>query len=47
MRYLRMLLLWCLLTAAAVTAIGCHTIDGIGQDLNEAAQTFQDLLECD
>jgi predicted small secreted protein len=42
MRYLRILLLWCLLAAAAVTTVGCNTLRGVGEDIEDAGQAIQD-----
>ena len=45
MRYVRTLLLACLLALAAMTAVGCHTMEGIGEDLEQAGQAIQDALD--
>ncbi|MBP7052744.1 MAG: entericidin A/B family lipoprotein [Phycisphaerae bacterium] len=42
MRTVRVLLLWCLLAAAAVAAVGCNTIEGMGEDIELAGQAIQD-----
>ncbi len=44
MRYLRILLLGWLLAVAAFAAVGCHTMEGIGEDLEQAGQAIQDAL---
>jgi predicted small secreted protein len=44
MRYLRMLVVWCLLIALALAAVGCNTMEGIGEDLEQAGQAIQDAF---
>ncbi len=45
MRYVRILLLGCLLAMAVVTAVGCHTMEGVGEDLEQAGQAIQDAFD--
>jgi predicted small secreted protein len=45
MRYLRILLLAALLALAVVTAVGCHTMQGVGEDIEQAGQAIQDAFE--
>lgn len=45
MKYLRILLLAGLLALAAVTAVGCHTMQGVGEDIEQAGQAIQDAFE--
>ena len=45
MNRLRILFLWLLLVAAAITAVGCNTIEGVGEDLEQAGQAIQDAVD--
>jgi predicted small secreted protein len=45
MRYLRILLLAGLLALAAVTATGCNTMQGVGEDLEQAGQAIQNAFD--
>jgi len=44
-RYLRILLLACLLAIAAMTAAGCHTMEGMAEDLEQVSHAIQDALD--
>lgn len=45
MRYLRILLLAGLLVLAALTAVGCHTMQGVGEDIEQAGQAIQEAFD--
>jgi predicted small secreted protein len=36
------LILWCLLAAFCVSAVGCNTVEGLGRDIEEAGMAIQD-----
>lgn len=42
MRYVRKLVLWCMLAAFCVSAVGCNTVEGLGRDIEEAGMAIQD-----
>lgn len=39
------LILWFLLAAFCVSTIGCHTMEGIGQDIEEAGIAIQEACQ--
>ncbi len=41
MKPLRKLILWCLLSALGLSAVGCNTVRGMGADIEEAGETIQ------
>ena len=41
MRHLRGIVLWCLLLLCCVSAFGCNTVRGAGQDLEKAGEAKQ------
>ncbi len=45
MRYLRILFLAGLLALAAVTAVGCNTVEGMGEDIEQAGRAIQDACD--
>ena len=45
MGYVRALLLACLLALAAMTAVGCHTVEGMAEDLEQVGDAIQDALD--
>lgn len=42
MRHLFKVILWFLLAAFCVSAAGCNTMEGLGQDIEEAGQAIQE-----
>ena len=45
MGYVRTLLLACLLALAAMTAVGCHTVEGMAEDLEQVSDAIQDAFD--
>ena len=45
MKHLRQLLLACLLALFSVSALGCNTIRGAGEDLEKAGEAIEDAIE--
>jgi predicted small secreted protein len=43
MRQARKIILWCLLTAIGASVLGCHTIGGVGRDIQSAGEAIQSL----
>ncbi len=41
----RKLIFWCLLVLFTVSAFGCHTIQGVGQDIERAGAALENALE--
>ena len=39
------LILWCLLVAFCVSAVGCNTVEGMGQDIERAGEAIQDAVD--
>ncbi len=41
MRHSRKIILWCLLAVTCVSVLGCHTVHGVGQDVEAAGEAIQ------
>lgn len=41
---LRKLILWCLLAAFGVSAVGCNTVEGMGRDIERAGHAIQNAV---
>jgi len=41
MSHLRKIVLWCMLFVLGVSAFGCHTVRGAGQDIESAGRAIQ------
>jgi predicted small secreted protein len=41
MRHSRKIILWCVLAAICVSGLGCHTVHGVGQDVEAAGEAIQ------
>jgi predicted small secreted protein len=42
MRYLRKIILWCLLISICSSLFGCHTVRGVGEDLEAAGRAVEE-----
>jgi predicted small secreted protein len=42
MRRLRKIVLWCLLIASCVSVFGCHTVRGVGEDMEAAGRAIEE-----
>jgi predicted small secreted protein len=45
MKSLCEVVLWCLLIAFCVAAVGCNTVEGIGRDIERAGEIIQDATQ--
>jgi predicted small secreted protein len=45
MGHLCKLILWCLLAAFCVSAVGCNTVEGMGRDMERAGEAIQDAVD--
>ena len=45
MRRLRKIVLWCLLLVSCVSLFGCHTVRGVGEDIEAAGEAIQRATE--
>ncbi len=45
MRRLCPLILWCLLAALCISALGCNTAEGLGRDLQRAGEAIQNAFD--
>jgi predicted small secreted protein len=44
-RFVKAILLWCLLALLSVSAIGCNTMRGAGEDVENAGEAVQRVAE--
>jgi predicted small secreted protein len=45
MRHLRKIILWCLLVTICMSMLGCHTVRGVGEDMEAAGAAIQRATE--
>lgn len=45
MRHLYKLIFWCVLIAFCLSTIGCHTMEGIGRDIEDLGQALQQAAD--
>ncbi len=47
MKWLKVFVLWCALIGAAFTAVGCNTLEGVGEDVEAGGEGIQDAADGD
>ena len=45
MRYLQKIIFWCLLAVTCTSLFGCHTVRGVGEDVESAGAAIQKAAE--